>query len=208
LNAGTIALLVYLIVMILLCSGWREIFISSLTYRSCMLFMILFPITSLFTIPMHSTMSLNAGVVVLVVTAVYCFDKLKPWYRKIYVLTVTLLIGVVYALFGHFVMMDPIFIWVSSRWDPVIVSVACVLLAVQTIEEQLIIITVGFLLGDAIMQGMTGGVGITLGSAAWYDVWWISIITARLCAWCLESVMQLGKNTAGFFYERLKSWKK
>jgi len=208
LNAGTIALLVYLIVLILLSSGWREVFISSLSYRSCLLFMILFPIAALFTIPIHSTLTLNMGVMVLLVTAVYCLDKLDPWYRKIYVITVTLLIGVVYALFGHFVILDPIFIWVSSRWDPVIVSVACVLLAVQTIEEQLIIITVGFLFGDAIMQGMTGGAGITLGTAAWYDQWWISILTARLCAWSLESVMLLGKNTAGFFYDRLKSWKK
>lgn len=173
-----------------------------------MLFMILFPISVLFTVPIYATTTLNMGVLVLLVTAVYCFDKLEPWYRKIYVLIVTLLIGIVYALFGHFVMMDPIFIWVSSRWDPVIVSTACVLLAVQSIEEQLIIITVGFLLGDALLQGMTGGLGIILGSAAWYDGWWISILTARLTAWCFESVLQLGKNTAGFFYERLKSWKK
>ncbi|OPA81424.1 hypothetical protein BVG16_03695 [Paenibacillus selenitireducens] len=209
LNAGTIAILVYLIVLILIVSGWKEVFMKSLSYRACLLFMLGWLICVFMNLQITPNIRLNAGIVVLLSSALLCFFQIQVWYRKLYVLTVTVLIGTVYALFGHFVRMDPIFIWVSPVWDPVIVATLCVLLAVQSIEEQMVVITIAFLLGDGLLQWISGGHHvISLGTAGWYDQWWLAIVVARLSAWCWESAMIVGKQTAGFVYRRVKSWKK
>lgn len=209
LNAGTIAILLFLIVFILLVSGWKEVFMKSLSYRACLLFMLCWLAGVFINLQVPPNIRMNAGILVLFTSALLCFFRIQVWYRRLYVLTVTVLIGMVYALFGHFVMMDPIFIWVSPEWDPVIVATLCVLLAVQTIEEQMFVITVAFLLGDVLLQWISvRNHMISLGTARWYDQWWLAIVTARLSAWCWESALNIGKQTADFVSKRVKSWKK
>lgn len=204
LNSGIIAIVLYCIVLILLLSGWREIWCSTVTAHGSALFMASLACAVWFNIEFTASFHMNAGIWILIIGACVSLSRIHPWYRKGYTLTIALLVGIVYALFAHLVIMDPIFIWLSPIWDPIIVSTFCILVAVQRFDEQFFIVTAALLIADVLSQWLTTDVPtIQVGAAIWYDQWWMMIVAVRLAAWCSELAIQGIRTTYGMVNKRM-----
>lgn len=208
-NSGTISLLLFLIVFILLVSGWKEVFIKPFSSQVCILFMLSWLICRFTNFFLSPNVEMNLSIVVILAALPFWFRRINSNYRRIYVVTVTVLIGMVYALFGHLVLVDPILMWLSPNWDPALVMIVCVCIAVQLAWEQLFVISAGLLLGDILVQVlMPPSSLLQIGSSAWYDQWWFILVAVRLIAGLLELLTAGLKLTAGVMMERFKGWKR
>ncbi|WP_230191172.1 hypothetical protein [Paenibacillus sp. CECT 9249] len=192
LNPGIISLLLLLIAAILTASGWNRLVAgNAFSEKAILLFMAGWLFLHFFTIRPGAGVSVNLGAALIAAAIPVMYMRMRSAYRRVYVSLVAILIAMLYGLFSHLHALDPVLIWVSPEWDPVIVIGLCIFMAVHTFEEQVATVSIGLLGGDLLLQALNGGLhAIQIGTPGWHDTWWLTLLAVRVPAWTAEKVLE------------------
>ncbi|WP_173110166.1 hypothetical protein [Paenibacillus qinlingensis] len=178
-NAGYLSLILLCITLILLASGWKELYIRSISHKGMLLFFVSWLIGSRVTVTIQH-IHLQLVYVVVLTIAISILYVTQGFIHKLHLLSIGLLIGSLHFLFQQLLEMDPILIIRNSEWQTALLIAIVAVVVQRNAWEQIAAISIGYLIGDMYQAGIHQVDGFhQLGMATFQDQWWLSIFTAR-----------------------------
>ncbi|KRE69291.1 YphA family membrane protein [Paenibacillus sp. Soil750] len=178
-NAGYLSLILLCITLILLASGWKELYIRSISHKGMLLFFASWLIGSRVTVTIQHVHIQLVYVVVLTIAFSILYVT-QGFIHKLHLLSIGLLIGSLHFLFQQLLEMDPILIIRNSEWQTALLIAIVAVVVQRNAWEQIAAISIGYLIGDMYQASIHEVDGFhQLGMATFQDQWWLSIFTAR-----------------------------
>ncbi|CAN7593221.1 hypothetical protein LJR153_004388 [Paenibacillus sp. LjRoot153] len=178
-NAGYLSLILLCITLILFASGWKELYIRSISHKGMLLFFVSWLIGSRVNVTIQHIHVQLVYVVVLTIAFSILYVT-QGFIHKLHLLSIGLLIGSLHFLFQQLLEMDPILIIRNSEWQTALLIAVVAVVVQRNAWEQIAAISIGYLIGDMYQAGIHKVDGFhQLGMATFQDQWWLSIFTAR-----------------------------
>lgn len=202
-NPGYLSLVLLSITLILFSSGWKEIYVRSISHSRILLFFIGWILLFSFEIKLPEV-QINwvfAGIAVLSL-GIIC--RTGGLFRKLHLLSIGLLLGSFHVLAEEILAMDPMMSIVSPHVDAALFLVCVVLLLERRLWEQIACLSLGVVIGE-IYSVLAHSMHHPLyfGGASFQDGWWLSVFAARTLTISLEYVVK-GLKAVG---KALIAWK-
>jgi len=190
-NPGFLSLVLLCIAVILLASGWKEVFLSRVPQKEILLFFVFWLLGMQATVhagrfAIGGTFAvaalLGAGIVV----------RAKDALRATHIVVSGLLLSSVGVLMQEFFAIDPWFVLYRSEIDIAVwLSLLCLFMRRKPLE-QIASLSIGLALGDLIYGWFhRESMPIHLGSPAFQDKWWLAVVSVRLASVTLARVFAL-----------------
>ncbi|MFF2153883.1 hypothetical protein ACFVVQ_01110 [Paenibacillus chitinolyticus] len=207
-NPGYLASVLLAISVIFLLSGWREIFMRSISGRDILLFFMFALPAALMTFSVEGA-QINGTVPVAFCAALLIGIRKKSRWEGGHLFATGLLLGAVHLLMLELYSVDPVMIVLKPEWDIPVVLAVLVMGMHRGAAEQYVSLTVAMIAGDLSFACMHGGtMPVHLGTPSFLDKWWLSYFTARLLTVFLESVYSGCRTTARQWIQRKRGWRK
>lgn len=210
-NPGYLSLLLICITIVLLSSGWKEVFLSKASHKEILLFFVFWITGSQITVPLtyFPFLQINGSAVVICGLCLYILIWKTSWMNKIHILLVGLLLASVHFLLLEFYTLDPIFVIFNVELDiAVILSIICLFLKRES-NAQIASLSIGLLFGDIYYAYFhQDSLSTLLGSSLFQDKWWLAIIIVRMLTVFMQAIIISYKRFA-LRYEtfRKRGWK-
>lgn len=178
-NAGYLSLIILCITLILLASGWKELYVRSISHKGMLLFFVSWIVGTRLTLTIRHV---HIQVVYLIVIALslLILYVTHGFIHKLHLLSIGLLLGSLHFLIQQLLEMDPILIVRNSVWQSAFVLALVAVVLQRNAWEQIGAISIGYLLGDLYQSGIHKVDGFQmLGFAGFQDQWWLTVFTAR-----------------------------
>ncbi|MFD0694854.1 hypothetical protein ACFQZT_12180 [Paenibacillus sp. GCM10027628] len=207
-NSGYLSLILLCITLILFASGWKELYVRSISHKGILLFFAAWLTLS------HITIRIGHLQVHLVYLWILCICigilyVTRGFIHKLHLLSIGLLLGSLHFLLQQLLQMDPILIVGSSEWDTALLLAVVVTVLQRSELEQIAAISLGYLLGDLYQAGIHQEVGAQrLGSPHFQDQWWLSVFAARTMTIVLQAVYNGCRLIIRSWMERKGGWRK
>jgi len=189
-----IAAFLWLIAAILWWSGWREEPAEGVPHWAVGIFLAIWPLAVLGSLPITSSVSLN-GACLWTLISVGALGWRTPSARRWLSLSAGLLIGSVAILLGRLAY-SPIGIAHDyASWAiPVLVGWLAALF-LRPLPEQVLAISFSLVLSEGIaaLVHAPGETMTAIKGAAWLEGWWIAVSFARLWSAAVKSAMEIGR---------------
>lgn len=187
-NAGYLSLILLCITLILFASGWKELYVRSISHKGMLLFFVSWLVGMRITITIQDVQIQLVYVVLLVMSFLILYVT-QGFIHKLHLLSIGLLMGSLRFLFQQLLEMDPILIIRNSEWQTAILLAVVGVFLQRNAWEQIAAISIGYLLGDMYQAGIQKVDGFhKLGFAAFQDQWWLSVFMARTVTIMLQFV--------------------
>ncbi|MBP1988910.1 YphA family membrane protein [Paenibacillus eucommiae] len=189
-NPGYLSLVLLSITLILFASGWKEIYVRSISQNRILLFFIGWILLFSFEIKLPAV-QINwvfAGISVLSLGIII---QTKGLFRKLHLLSIGLLLGSFHVLAMEILAMDPMMAVVSPQLDAVLFLVCVVLLLERRLWEQIASLSLGIIIGEIYsVLAHSMHQPLYFGGASFQDGWWLSVFAARTFTLLLESLVK------------------
>ncbi|WP_261301131.1 YphA family membrane protein [Paenibacillus andongensis] len=207
-NAGYLSLILLCITLILFASGWKELYIRSISHKGMLLFFASWIVFSRFTVTIQHIQVGLVYVWVLLISLGILY-KTKGFIHKLHLLSIGLLLGSLHFLLHQLLEMDPILIVRNSEWDTALLLAVVVLVLQRSAWEQIAALSIGYLLGDMYQAGIHPVNGYhQVGKATFQDQWWLSVFAARTMTIILQSAYNGCRSIIRSWMNRRGGWKK
>jgi hypothetical protein len=207
-NAGYLSLILLCITLILFASGWKELYIRSISHKGMLLFFVSWIVFSRFTVTIQHVQVGLVYVWVLIISLGILY-KTQGFIHKLHLLSIGLLLGSLHFLLQQLLEMDPILIVRNSEWDTALMLAVVVLVLQRSAWEQIAALSIGYLLGDMYQAGIHPLDGYHhVGKATFQDQWWLSVFAARTMTIILQSAYNGCRNIIRSWMDRRGGWKK
>ncbi|TVY04549.1 hypothetical protein [Cohnella terricola] len=189
-----IAAFLWLIAAILWWSGWREEPIEGVPYWAVGIFLAVWPLAILGSLPVTSSVSLNGAWLWTLISVGALAWRIPPA-RRWMSLSAGILIGSVAILLGR-IAYSPI--GIAHGYTPWAIPILVGLLAalfLRSLPEQVLAISLSLILSEgiaAIVQAPGESMSEIRG-AAWLEGWWIAVSFARLWSAAVKSAVEHGR---------------
>ncbi|TXK76574.1 hypothetical protein [Paenibacillus sp. N3.4] len=207
-NSGYLSIILLSITLILFASGWKELYVRSISHKGMLLFFVSWLVFSPFTITVfHVRIQLVYLLVVLI--SLWILHVTNGFIQKLHLLSIGLLLGSLHLLLQQLLAMDPILIVGDAKMDTALV-LAVVMVVLQRNElAQIAALSIGYLIGDLYQEGIhrTNGYHF-LGSAYFQDQWWLSVFAARTLTIILLAVFNSFRVVIRSWLDRRGGWRK
>ncbi|WNR42464.1 YphA family membrane protein [Paenibacillus roseipurpureus] len=178
-NAGYLSLILLCIMLILLASGWKELYIRSISHKGMLLFFVSWLIGMRLTVVIRQV-HIQVVYFVVLALALLILYVTQGFIHKLHLLSIGLLLGSLHFLVEQLLVMDPILIVRNSAWQSALVLALVAVVLQRNAWEQIGAISIGYLLGDLYQSGIHKVDGNQmLGLAGFQDQWWLTVFTAR-----------------------------
>ncbi|NOU72099.1 hypothetical protein GC098_11815 [Paenibacillus sp. LMG 31458] len=207
-NSGYLSLILLCITLILFASGWKELYIRSISHKGMLLFFVSWIVFSRFTVTIQHVQVGLVYVCVLLISLGILY-KTKGFIHKLHLLSIGLLLGSLHFLLQQLLEMDPILIVRNSEWDTALLLAVVALVLQRSAWEQIAALSIGYLLGDMYQAGIHPVDGYHyVGKATFQDQWWLSVFAARTMTIILQSAYNGCRSIIRSWMDRRGGWKK
>ncbi|KQX68777.1 YphA family membrane protein [Paenibacillus sp. Root444D2] len=207
-NSGYLSLILLSITLILFASGWKELYIRSISHKGMLLFFVSWIVFSRFTLTIQHVQVGLVYVWVLLISLAILY-KTKGFIHKLHLLSIGLLLGSLHFLLQQLLEMDPILIVRNSEWDTALLLAVVALVLQRSAWEQIAALSIGYLLGDMYQAGIHPVDGYyRVGKATFQDQWWLSVFAARTMTIILQSAYNGCRSIIRSWMDRRGGWKK
>jgi len=175
-NPGYLSLLLICMILILLSSGWKEVFLSRASHKEILLFFVLWITARQFNISFDQ-IKLNGSLIVMSMMCLYNLVKISAWKKRMQTILIGLLLAILNFVLLEFYAIDPIFVISRMGLDIAVwLSLVCICMT-RNRTVQLVSLTIGFILGD-IMHAYyhLNSASFVLGNSLFQDKWWLAIV--------------------------------
>ena len=208
-NPGYLSLLLICMTVILLLSGWKEVFLSRFSHKEILLFFVLWIVGLQFTFSLRHV-SVNGSFLVISFMCLYIFLRKANWMKKTQIVLNGLLLAAVNLLLLEFYSIDPVFVISHLGLDIAVwLSILCICMSRESIV-QIASLSIGFLLGDALYASnhFSSTHPIVLGSSLFQDKWWLALVVVRTGTVIMRVIVIAYKRiTHKFETIRKRGWK-
>ncbi|WP_189014264.1 YphA family membrane protein [Paenibacillus marchantiophytorum] len=207
-NSGYLSLILLCITMILFASGWKDVYIRSISHKGMLLFFASWLVLSRVAITIgHVHVQLVYVVILLICLGILYVTQ--GFIHKLHLLSIGLLLGSFHFLLHQLLEMDPILIVRNSQWDVALLLALVVVILQRKASEQIAALSIGYLLGDVYQASIHPVNGLHhLGNAAFQDQWWLSVFAARTVTIILQATYQGCRNVVKSWMDRKGGWRK
>lgn len=207
-NSGYLSLILLCITLILFASGWRELYVRSISHKGMLLFFALWLACSSFSITIKQVHIQLVYILVFLISVGILYVT-QGFIHKLHLLSIGLLLGSLHFLLQQLLEMDPILIVRNSDWDIAILLAFIAVVLQRSALEQIAAISIGYLLGDMYQAGIHPVRGYHhIGHSTFQDQWWLSVFTARTVTIILQAVYNGCRSVIRSWMERKGGWRK
>ncbi|MBD0380611.1 YphA family membrane protein [Paenibacillus sedimenti] len=207
-NSGYLSLILLCITLILFASGWKELYVRSISHKGLLLFFVAWLTLSQITIIIgHVKMQLvYLWIMCICIGILYAT---QGFIHKLHLLSIGLLLGSLHFLLQQLLQMDPILIVGNSEWDTALLLAFVITILQRNELEQIAALSMGYLLGDLYQAGVYQANGnLHLGSSHFQDQWWLSVFAARTMTIVLQVAYNGCRLIIRTWMERKGGWRK
>ncbi|MCD1260199.1 hypothetical protein B5M42_015410 [Paenibacillus athensensis] len=207
-NSGYLAFLLLGITLILFASGWKEVYVRSISHKGILLFFVGWAVCSRFSVPWHG-IRVNLSAIWLTLAAFAILLMMEGFVQKLHLLSLGLLLGSFHFLLHQVLEMDPVFAVGKGGLDASLVLAVLTLLVQRQELAQIGCLTIGFLLGEGYETFMHHGVAVRVyGGSDFQDEWWVAVFAARTMTVVLQSLYAGCSSLLKDWLERRGGWRK
>jgi hypothetical protein len=207
-NPGYLSLVLLCITLILFASGWKEIYIRSISHKWLLLFFIGWLACLPFSLTLDGIRFHLVCFWVLAVTFIIFFRS-QGFLHRFHLLCISLLLGSFHFLFREIVAMDPIMMVAKPEVDAALLLALAVILTERRALEQIACLSLGILIGDLYKAHMhPSSTFYEFGGPSFQDEWWLSVFAARTVTVMFQSTMAGCKVAVKGWLGRKGGWKK
>jgi hypothetical protein len=187
-NSGYLSLLLICIAVILLASGWKEVFLSRVPHKEILLFFVFWMLAMQVTLN-WGHFSVNGTFLIATLLGISIAIRTRDALRGTHIAVTGLLLASVNVLMQEFFAIDPLFVVYRSEIDIAMwLSLLCLLMRRKQLD-QIAGLSIGLALGDLLyLYFHRESVPLYLGSPAFQDKWWLGIVTVRVASVSLQYV--------------------
>lgn len=207
-NPGFLSLILLLIALILLSSGWKDVLLRSISHKGILLFFIAWVILTRVTVTVQHV-RLNGSYVLVAALAAGLWLAAKGAAPKLHVLSIGLLLGSFHFLLQELLAIDPILIIARADVDIAVLLGLIAVVLHRSVSLQLACLSFGLTAGtlyNAIFHHKTGFP--TLGSPSFQDEWWSAVFVSRAAAVLTQSAAAGVKGLTQLWTDKRKGWRK
>lgn len=209
-NPGFLSLVLLVIAIILLSSGWKDLLIRSITHKGILLFFVAWIGLSRVTVNWHH-MKLNMTFVLVLLLAAAVLVRTKGAAAKLHLLSIGLLLGSFHFLLQEVLERDPILIVSRSDVDIAVLLGLMTVVLQRSVGLQLACLSFGLVMGDlyyAMLHKQTVSTQGYLGAPSFQDEWWTSVFVSRGTTLLVQGTVHGGKQLLQLWSDRRKGWRK
>lgn len=207
-NSGYLSLILLCITLILFASGWKELYIRSISHKGMLLFFALWIAGSCLSVTIKQVHIQLVYLLVFAISIAILF-VIQGFIHKLHLLSIGLLLGSLHFLLQQLLEMDPILIVRNSDWDIALLLALIAVVLQRNPLEQIAALSMGYLLGDMYQAGIhpVGGYH-HVGHSTFQDQWWLSVFTARTMTIILQAAYTGCRSMLRSWIERRGGWRK
>ncbi|WP_040951211.1 hypothetical protein [Gorillibacterium massiliense] len=178
-NSGYLGYLIMAVCLILLMTGWKDVFLRGIKGKSLLLFFVFWIAFSFADFP-FATMKINGVVIVLILVTIGSFVMMDSGEMRYRAAAAGLMLGLVDYLLTQLVDRIPISFLTTPDLDLALLYSVLISLRFRPPILQVSVLTIGLLFGD-----LLNGIAVlpeirTWGGPAFWDRWWVSVSVARV----------------------------
>lgn len=177
-NPGTLSIIIYIISITLVCSGWWDVLLQQLSLRRKVFVggLTLFIVMSQVNLPVGQ-LTVNSGFICVAAVTCYSFSKTKTSQRLMLFSTITLS-GAASYLIREMAIIDPVLLLLPAMWLQVMVIFMLVAMTVRGVWEGAALLSGGLTLGYTLsllyhLQQMPVR---SFGDPAFFDLLWVGFL--------------------------------
>lgn len=202
-NPGVLSLILILIALILLASGWGPVLLNGIATRGAVGFCFVWCLVARLAVPLPDGRTVGGAAVLVAVWAAFVWIRSKSPAAAFHGVALGLFLGAIHFLMTVLAEVAPLQ-WPYRSW----VGTACILalvaaLLVRRPEEQIAAISLGLWIGFALygfVQEEQSSVPV--GGLRFQDQWWLTVLAARLVTGAGETATALVRSVSRDRIER------
>jgi hypothetical protein len=206
-NPGFLSIVLLVIALILLTSGWKDVLLRSMSHKGILLFFMLWFGLSRVTIELPAY-KLNLTFALVAALAVGVWLRTKGAGAKLHMLSVGLLLGSFHFLLRELFDKDPILIIARSDLDIAVLFGLITVVLQRSVGIQLACLSMGMALGELYDALLRREPSAFLGSSSFQDEWWTAVFVSRLATLLLQGTVAGGREMLHLWTDRRKGWRK
>lgn len=189
-NPGYLSVLCIAVSLILIASGWKDVFISHITSRTLLLFFAAWFMLHPVRWPIGNVI-VSGSALLMAVVSVLCLIKSEGWLSRIHYGAASLLLGSVSSLLSLYLKAAPQIHSLAPEWTA---SALIGLLAALLLRQQSMLIggiSLGLLLSELLLnRSGNQEASMLLGDPRIQDRWWLTLFAGLGAAWLLQAVRE------------------
>ncbi|WP_052487116.1 YphA family membrane protein [Gordoniibacillus kamchatkensis] len=207
-NPGFLSLILLVIALILLSSGWKDVLLRSISHKGILLFFIAWVGLSKWTVTVQH-FKLSGPFLLVSALAVCLWLGTEGAAAKLHALSIGLLLGSFHFLLQELFEIDPILI-VSRADVDIAVLVGLITLVLQrSVSLQLACLSIGLATGTLYGVLFRHKTGImTLGGPSFQDQWWTAVFVSRCATVLMQEAANGVKVLSQLWADKRKGWRK
>ncbi|MCZ8520556.1 MULTISPECIES: YphA family membrane protein [Paenibacillus] len=203
-NPGYLSLLLIVVSVILIASGWKDVLIRGITRTSLLLFFMGWLLGIQWTWE-SGRWELNAVLPVLAALFLGVLLRSRGFLLKLHLLSVGLLLGSVHFFLKETLPLAPMLVLISPEWTTALLVGLLGAVLLRSPTGQIGSVTLGLLLGEAMdwyahKEAWTG----TIGGALFQDGWWLTVYAVRTSSMVVMALHRTLRSTLRFLWHSLK----
>jgi hypothetical protein len=194
--------------LILLASGWKDVYVRSISPTWILLFFVGWLLLVTFHLNVNE-IKLNLVYLWVAAFAVGILIYTRGMVQKLHLLSVGLLLGSFHFLLQEILTTDPVMVMMRPNLDTALFLALIVILIERRVKEQIACLSIGLLLGDFYFAFVHQAVvPIRFGGPSFQDEWWLSVFAARTLTVILQSAYSGCKVVIRSWLARKGGWRK
>lgn len=209
-NPGFLSLVLLVIALILVSSGWKDLLLRSISHKGILLFFVAWIGLTRLTIHWHHV-RLNMTYALVLLLAAIVLVRTKGMAAKLHLLSIGLLLGSFHFLLQEVLERDPILIVSRSDVDIAVLLGLMTVMLQRSVGLQLACLSIGLATGDlyyAMLHKQSITAGGYLGSPTFQDEWWASVFVSRGATLLVQGTWLGSKELLQLWSDKRKGWRK
>jgi hypothetical protein len=207
-NPGFLSLVLLVIALILLSSGWKDVLLRSMSHKGILLFFIAWVGLTRVTFTVRH-LKLNGTFLLVAALAAVLWLGTQGAAQKLHALSIGLLLGSFHFLLQELFDIDPVLI-VSRADVDIAVVLGLITIALQrSVSLQLMCLSLGLAAGTVYGTVFHHKAEFAaLGSPSFQDEWWTAVFVSRGGTVLLQGAVSGTKGLAQLWSDKRKGWRK
>lgn len=189
-QAGYIAMMIFISVLILCATGWKEQLIGQVRSRYVAFFLFFWFVGLWIHVPVgYITAKISGSLIIALLYSLYTIWNTRTFFDRFYLLSTACLVAAALLFLVQFVRVYPnLLIWSAQLDGGILVGLILGIFLVKT-EQLVATMTLGLLAEQVIYDKMSEVASVTLfGDKAFFDQWWLGLLVAKFISWILNNI--------------------
>lgn len=207
-NPGYMSLLLIVVSLILLASGWKDTIIRGIAHQSLLLFFMLWFLLAPFRMPAGDT-RIYGSIPILAGMALLMLYRTESRLYRLHVVSVSMLLGSVAFFLLETVHIAPAIMVLNAEWTVALYLGLMSAVLLKAPAVQIAALSLGLVAGEWMhWYAHRAQASHDIGGLGFQDMWWMTVAASRGFSLVMQSVGAAARKAAGFALERIRKSKR